>query len=68
MDAAAPGLTRHRGFGSREGRAPCVSSIEVDSRFITLAALHELFVDGKVERSASTKPSRTGINTDKPIQ
>jgi pyruvate dehydrogenase E1 component len=40
---------------------------EVDSRFITLATLHELFVDGKIERSSLDKAIKDlGINPEKP--
>ncbi len=40
---------------------------EVDSRFITLATLHDLFVEGKIERSILDKAIKDlGINTDKP--
>jgi pyruvate dehydrogenase E1 component len=38
------------GFGRSEGRASLREFFEVDARFITLATLHELFVDGKVDR------------------
>src|ERR1700726_1300645 len=38
------------GFGRSEGRAALRDFFEVDSRFITLATLHELFVDGKIDR------------------
>ena len=55
------------GFGRSEGRASLREFFEVDSRFITLAALHELFGDGKVERSVLDKAIKDlGINTDKP--
>jgi pyruvate dehydrogenase E1 component len=40
------------GFGRSEGRASLREFFEVDSRFITLATLHELHTDGKVEGSA----------------
>src|SRR5712664_2282997 len=55
------------GFGRSEGRASLRDFFEVDSRFITLATLHELFVDGKVERSVLDKAIKDlGINVDKP--
>jgi pyruvate dehydrogenase E1 component len=38
------------GFGRSEGRASLREFFEVDARFITLATLHELFVDGKIDR------------------
>jgi pyruvate dehydrogenase E1 component len=38
------------GFGRSEGRASLREFFEVDARFITLATLHELFIDGKVDR------------------
>src|SRR5438552_3021233 len=55
------------GFGRSEGRAALRDFFEVDSRFITLATLHELFVDGKIERSDLDKAMKDlGINADKP--
>ena len=55
------------GFGRSEGRAALRDFFEVDSRFITLATLHELFVDGKIERSVLDKAIKDlGINADKP--
>ena len=38
------------GFGRSEGRASLREFFEVDARFITLAALHELYIDGKIDR------------------
>src|SRR3984957_14099415 len=38
------------GFGRSEGRASLREFFEVDARFIPLATLHELFVDGKIDR------------------
>src|SRR6202043_3525428 len=38
------------GFGRSEGRAALRDFFEVDARFITLATLHELFIDGKIDR------------------
>jgi pyruvate dehydrogenase E1 component len=38
------------GFGRSEGRASLREFFEVDARFITLATLHELFIDGKIDR------------------
>ena len=55
------------GFGRSEGRGALRDFFEVDSRFITLATLHELFVDGKIERCVLDKAIKDlGINTDKP--
>ena len=39
------------GFGRSEGRTSLRDFFEVDSRFITLATLHELYTDGKLDRS-----------------
>jgi pyruvate dehydrogenase E1 component len=55
------------GFGRSEGRTSLREFFEVDSRYITLATLHELFVDGKIDRSVLDKAIKDlGINTDKP--
>ncbi len=55
------------GFGRSEGRASLRDFFEVDSRFITLATLHELFVEGKIERSVLDKAIKDlGINPEKP--
>jgi len=55
------------GFGRSEGRTSLRDFFEVDARFITVATLHELFVDGKIERSALDKAIKDlGVNTDKP--
>ncbi len=55
------------GFGRSEGRDSLREFFEVDSRFITLATLHELFMDGKMERSVLDKAIKDlGINTEKP--
>jgi pyruvate dehydrogenase E1 component len=54
------------GFGRSDGRAALRDFFGVDSRFITLAALHELLVDGKIERSVVDKAIKElGINTEK---
>jgi len=54
------------GFGRSEGRAALRDFFEVDSRYITLATLHELFVDGKVERTVLDKAIKDlGINPEK---
>ena len=43
------------GFGRSEGRQALRNFFEVDARFIALAALHELHLDGKIERSVVDK-------------
>lgn len=54
------------GFGRSEGRASLRDFFEVDARFITLATLHELYSDGKIERSVADKAiQELGINPDK---
>jgi pyruvate dehydrogenase E1 component len=54
------------GFGRSEGRASLRDFFEVDAKFIALATLHELFVDGKVERSVLDKAiTELGINPEK---
>jgi len=55
------------GFGRSEGRASLREFFEVDSRFITLATLNELYTDGKIEGSVVDKAIKDlGINPDKP--
>lgn len=55
------------GFGRSEGRSSLRDFFEVDSRFITLATLHELFADGKIERGVLDKAIKDlGINPEKP--
>jgi pyruvate dehydrogenase E1 component len=55
------------GFGRSEGRTSLRDFFEVDARFITVATLHELFVDGKIERSVLDKATKDlGVNPDKP--
>ena len=55
------------GFGRSEGRTSLREFFEVDARFITLAALHELLADGKIERSVVDKAIKDlGIIADKP--
>jgi pyruvate dehydrogenase E1 component len=55
------------GFGRSEGRTSLRDFFEVDSRFITLATLHELFNDGKIEKTVLDKAIKDlGINPDKP--
>jgi pyruvate dehydrogenase E1 component len=54
------------GFGRSEGRTSLREFFEVDARFITLATLHELCADGKLDRSVVDKAIKDlGINPDK---
>jgi pyruvate dehydrogenase E1 component len=54
------------GFGRSEGRPSLRNFFEVDSRFITLATLHELYSDCKIEKSAIDKAvADLGIDTNK---
>jgi pyruvate dehydrogenase E1 component len=54
------------GFGRSEGRQPLRNFFEVDSRFITLAALSELLLDGKIERCLVEKAmGDLGIDKEK---
>jgi pyruvate dehydrogenase E1 component len=54
------------GFGRSEGRASLRDFFEVDSRFIALAALNELFLDGKIEGAVVEKAiADLGINAEK---
>ena len=55
------------GFGRSEGRSSLRDFFEVDARFITLATLHELHQDGKIERSVIDKAMKDlNISPDKP--
>jgi pyruvate dehydrogenase E1 component len=55
------------GFGRSESRAALRDFFEVDARFITLATLHELLRDGKIESSVVEKAIKDlDINIDKP--
>jgi pyruvate dehydrogenase E1 component len=55
------------GFGRSEGRASLRDFFEVDARFITIATLHELLTEGKIEGSILDKAIKDlGINPDKP--
>jgi pyruvate dehydrogenase E1 component len=55
------------GFGRSEGRPALRDFFEVDARSIALATLHELQLDGKIERSVVDKAIKElGINPDKP--
>ncbi len=54
------------GFGRSEGRSALREFFEVDARFIALATLHELFLDGKIERSVIEKAIKElGLNPEK---
>jgi pyruvate dehydrogenase E1 component len=54
------------GFGRSEGRASLRDFFEVDARFITLATLHELFIDGKIERGVVDKAIKElGLDPEK---
>jgi pyruvate dehydrogenase E1 component len=54
------------GFGRSEGRPSLREFFEVDSRFIALAALHELAYDGQIEKSLVEKAIKDlGINPEK---
>ncbi len=55
------------GFGRSEGRTSLRDFFEVDAKFIVLATLHELSVDGKIEAKAVEKAmEELGIASDKP--
>ena len=55
------------GFGRSEGRASLRDFFEVDSRFITLAALNELFLDRKIHKCVIEKAiADLGIDSEKP--
>src|ERR1700758_176730 len=55
------------GFGRSEGRQSLRDFFEVDHRFITLAALHELQQDGKIEPTVVAKAIKDlGIDPEKP--
>ena len=54
------------GFGRSEGRASLRDFFEVDAKFIALATLHELALDGKIETSVVEKAiTELGINPEK---
>jgi len=54
------------GFGRSEGRASLREFFEVDARFITLATLHELFIDGKMDRKVIDQAIKDlGIDPEK---
>jgi pyruvate dehydrogenase E1 component len=55
------------GFGRSEGRAALRDFFEVDARFITLATLHELLLDGKIAQTVVDKAIKElGIDPEKP--
>jgi pyruvate dehydrogenase E1 component len=55
------------GFGRSEGRVALRDFFEVDAKFITLATLHELATDGKIEASVVEKAiEELGIVKSKP--
>ena len=54
------------GLGGAKGGRRCGSFFEVDSRFIALAALNELFLDGKIEGAVVEKAiADLGIDAEK---
>ncbi|HVO58954.1 MAG TPA: pyruvate dehydrogenase (acetyl-transferring), homodimeric type [Dongiaceae bacterium] len=54
------------GFGRSEGRASLRDFFEVDAKFIALATLHELALDGKIEAKVVEKAiEELGINPEK---
>jgi pyruvate dehydrogenase E1 component len=54
------------GFGRSEGRQALRNFFEVDARFITLATLHELLQEGKIERSVIDRAiEELGIDPEK---
>jgi len=54
------------GFGRSEGRPSLREFFEVDARFITIATLHELAQDGKIEKSLVDKAIKDlGIDPEK---
>jgi pyruvate dehydrogenase E1 component len=69
----APWMPRHLaslgtdGFGRSEGRASLRNFFEVDSRFIALAALYELYRESKIERNLVDRAiAELGIDANKP--
>ena len=54
------------GFGRSEGRTALRDFFEVDAKFITLATLHELSLDGKIDDKTVEKAAgELGISKDK---
>src|SRR5258707_15209965 len=61
------GVLRTDGFGRSEGRSSVREFFEVDSRFVVLAALHELGQEGLVGEAAVQNAIKDlGINPEKP--
>jgi pyruvate dehydrogenase E1 component len=55
------------GFGRSEGRTSLRDFFEVDAKYITLATLHELSLDGKLDAKIVEKAAdELGISKDKP--
>ena len=55
------------GFGRSEGRTSLREFFEVDARFITVATLNELYLDGKIEACVVDKAIKDfGIDAEKP--
>jgi pyruvate dehydrogenase E1 component len=55
------------GFGRSEGRTSLREFFEVDARFITVATLNELYLDGKLEAAVVDKAIKElGIDSEKP--
>ena len=55
------------GFGRSDGRTALRDFFEVDARFITLATLNELLLEGKIEEKIVKKAiADLGINSEKP--
>ena len=55
------------GFGRSEGRTSLREFFEVDARFITVATLNELYLDGKIEAGVVDKAIKDlGIDAEKP--
>jgi pyruvate dehydrogenase E1 component len=55
------------GFGRSEGRTSLREFFEVDARFIVVATLNELFLDGKIDAGVVEQAIKDlGINADKP--
>jgi pyruvate dehydrogenase E1 component len=55
------------GFGRSEGRSSLRDFFEVDAKFIALATLHELNLDGKIDAKAVAKAAQElAISKNKP--
>ena len=68
VDAAAAGIARHRRIRpQRRPRSRCATSSKSMRAVITLATLHELHLDGKIETKVLDKAIKElGINPEKP--